>query len=330
MLHNIVVHLQSSPQRMARFLVLSHNRKPARDNKTRWNSWAKMLKVATSSPVCDAIKAYFDHYSGDEVALDQLTSDDWQTLQQIHAFLDELSQTTLALEPNSSTLENVLPAMDYILERFEAGRSEYKNNEIIAPMFNSGWAKLDKYYGLTEESPAYAAALVLNPSFKWVYVRKNWQSGWVKTAEKMVQDLWDKQYKPQGVSIPAVSTTQSTTNSFKLWKMRQQSTPNHDDEYARYCATEIVGVTDARQWWMEKTQQDNYPSLSKMALDILSIPAMSAEPERLFSSAKLTLSETRNRLGIELIQAFECLKSWNKLQDWNSGNFLAEEVLAQD
>jgi hypothetical protein len=37
---------------------------------------------------------------------------------------------------------------------------------------------------------------------------------------------------------------------------------------------------------------------------------MSAEPERLFSSAKITITDRRNRLGIESIEAIECLKSW--------------------
>jgi len=37
---------------------------------------------------------------------------------------------------------------------------------------------------------------------------------------------------------------------------------------------------------------------------------MSAEPERLFSGAKITITDCRNRLGIETIEAIECLKSW--------------------
>jgi hypothetical protein len=45
-------------------------------------------------------------------------------------------------------------------------------------------------------------------------------------------------------------------------------------------------------------------------LDILSIPAILAELERLFSGAKITIIDYRNRLGIESIQAIECLKSW--------------------
>ena len=50
--------------------------------------------------------------------------------------------------------------------------------------------------------------------------------------------------------------------------------------------------------------------MSKMALDILSIPAMSADPERLFLGAKITVTDRRNRLGIRTIQALEFLKSW--------------------
>jgi len=46
-----------------------------------------------------------------------------------------------------------------------------------------------------------------------------------------------------------------------------------------------------------------------MALDILSIPAMSAKLERLFSGAKITITDCRNRLGIKSIEVIECLKS---------------------
>ena len=51
-----------------------------------------------------------------------------------------------------------------------------------------------------------------------------------------------------------------------------------------------------------------------MALNILSIPVMSADPERLFSGTKIIVSDRRNRLGIYTIKALECLKSWLKLE----------------
>jgi hypothetical protein len=44
----------------------------------------------------------------------------------------------------------------------------------------------------------------------------------------------------------------------------------------------------------------------------LSIPAISAEPERLFSDTKITLQDGRNRFEIDIIEAIECIKSWSK------------------
>jgi hypothetical protein len=57
-----------------------------------------------------------------------------------------------------------------------------------------------------------------------------------------------------------------------------------------------------------------YPNLSKMALDILLIPSMSVDLERLFSGAKISVLDRRNRLRIYTLEALECLKSWLKIE----------------
>ncbi|KAJ0140832.1 Protein PNS1 [Fusarium oxysporum f. sp. albedinis] len=49
-----------------------------------------------------------------------------------------------------------------------------------------------------------------------------------------------------------------------------------------------------------------------MAIDILSIPAMSADPERTFSGARRTISWDRMLLGASTIEKGECLKSWSR------------------
>jgi hypothetical protein len=54
-----------------------------------------------------------------------------------------------------------------------------------------------------------------------------------------------------------------------------------------------------------------------MALNMLSILAIAADVERLFSSAGLTLTDRRNRMGVDLLEALECLKSWNKIKEFN-------------
>ena len=64
-----------------------------------------------------------------------------------------------------------------------------------------------------------------------------------------------------------------------------------------------------------------------MALDILSIPAMLADPERLFSSAKLLISDLRNKLGMDIIEAFEYLKSWYKIKGWEAESEWLEKII---
>jgi hypothetical protein len=51
---------------------------------------------------------------------------------------------------------------------------------------------------------------------------------------------------------------------------------------------------------------------------VLLIPTISAEPERLFSSAKISITDRRNRLGIKSIEAIKCLKLW-----FSKGNTMA-------
>ena len=47
-----------------------------------------------------------------------------------------------------------------------------------------------------------------------------------------------------------------------------------------------------------------------MALDIFSIPPMSAEAERVFSGTRRTISWERTQLGAFIVEVTECLKHW--------------------
>lgn len=97
-----------------------------------------------------------------------------------------------------------------------------------------------------------------------------------------------------------------------------------EDEYLHYIKQETTLDVVPLKWWLEEVQQKKYPSLSKMAVDLMTIPAMSADPERVFSGCKLLLTQQRNRLGIDLTKAFTCLRSWYKVNE-----FVVEEALDQ-
>ena len=61
---------------------------------------------------------------------------------------------------------------------------------------------------------------------------------------------------------------------------------------------------DLYEWW--RRQKGPYPTLSRFAFDMLAIPAMSAECERVFSSTKLLLTEKRSRMKEDIIE--ECFE----------------------
>jgi hypothetical protein len=309
-LHNIVVHIQRSPQRMAAFLKLSSGKRLVRDNKTRWNSWFAMIDCAIQERMRLAVDLYC-HQAGKEMQADSLSAEDWAVLTNIHHFLRFFHQATLATEGHAATLERVLSTMEFLLEQLETGKLEYSNDSYIGPCINSAWSKLDKYYGLTERSSVYIATMVLIPFQKWTWIEDNWAPDWIRTAKASVQDLWDSQYKPPYQPVIPTKPKQEKTEH-QIWIEQKRRQPPIIDEYIKYCQASITPECDSKSWWMEPAQRATYPNLAIMALDMLSIPAMSDEPERLFSGAGVTITERRNRLGVESIEALECLKSWNR------------------
>ena len=122
-----------------------------------------------------------------------------------------------------------------------------------------------------------------------------------------MKKFWEQSYKPPTNQSNALLTasqpplTNRPKNDFFEWLAESQD-DEIDDEYDIYCLEPAVqGIKEGVYWWLEPTQRKGLPHLSKMAINILLIPAMSADPERLFSGAKITITDRQNRLGIKTI-----------------------------
>src|SRR5436305_10599508 len=55
-----------------------------------------------------------------------------------------------------------------------------------------GWFVLNKYYTLTDDTPAYAAAVLLDPTKRQAYIEKNWPSVWHSDVIGKVMQLWEQ------------------------------------------------------------------------------------------------------------------------------------------
>jgi hAT family C-terminal dimerisation region len=69
-------------------------------------------------------------------------------------------------------------------------------------------------------------------------------------------------------------------------------------------------VINPIQYWYGIRQR--WPRLARMAIDLFGIPAMSSEPERLFSDTGDMVTLKRNRLHADIIGAGMCLKQWDR------------------
>ncbi|KAH7073097.1 transposase-like protein [Paraphoma chrysanthemicola] len=108
-----------------------------------------------------AFDGYIDKWVEADCVGEELSLEDWVILEKIKLILEKLSLAT-------KTLQLLFAILD---KKNEAG----KDDTMMALMYNSGWAKLDKYYCLTDESLSYVAAIVLHPSHIWHYIQENWK-----------------------------------------------------------------------------------------------------------------------------------------------------------
>ena len=71
-------------------------------------------------------------------------------------------------------------------------------------------------------------------------------------------------------------------DAYDIWEKKQAVLSSIEDEYNHFITASPVNLpkgTTALNWWLNPSNRTNYPCLYRMAVDILSIPPMSAEPE---------------------------------------------------
>jgi hAT family C-terminal dimerisation region len=214
-----------------------------------------------------------------------------------------------AIDGHHGSIWEALPAIELLLNMLETAKMTYKHHEFLSTSVNLAWSKLDDYYKLIDNTPIYAAALFLHPRHQWGYFKQRWNTkllrSYQKSTQQAIRRLYEDQYRVNSVTEPQRPSEQKR-DIFDAF-MSSKSTPIDEfDAYLNGSSTAILNDENLFKWWANS----GFTQLATMALDLLSIPAMSAETERVFSGAKLTISPNRNRFGEDIIEATECLNRW--------------------
>lgn len=134
-----------------------------------------------------------------------------------------------------------------------------------------------------------------------------------------IYELYKRQSLPPANSVPSTPITRRNRQYFTL--LRNNAVPTDENEsstleleteieteLSHYLEQSIDEEAEPLLWW--QAHLNEYPILSKMARDFLTIQATSVASEQAFSVAGNAITKTRNRLLPETARAGLCVKSW--------------------
>ena len=332
-LHDIIVRIGRSPQHRHKFndkVQQLHPENVASElvhrNETKWGGdynelvHALQHREALEESVSTAIR-YNLHGERDSLRtalkLDELHPHDWTILTGIMRFLQLCRKWQLIRQsPRSQrALFDFLPAMYELLLHMEDRQAAYNSlpsDDITYHMvtaINNAWLLLDKYYNKIDETPGYYSAIALHREMKLQWFRDEWLDllTWIAEVENAICYYWVSQFqtkvppvRPSVLSTPTpvITVTEPVPNlpNRKSKKHRRQAADSAD-QLERFQDRDPDGEcpSGVLQYWVETLDGPRQSLLALMTVELMSIPAMSDEPEQLFSSAKLLIGDQQNR-----------------------------------
>ncbi|KAI1667996.1 Dimer-Tnp-hAT dimerization containing protein [Pyrenophora tritici-repentis] len=325
---------------------------PVKPVVTRWNSYyscferAVKLQSAINAYSLHHIRRVRDEDTWAEsrgnkqpVAQSWMRSDglgaaDWAVITEYMDVLKPLKTATERLEGRGKSggfgsIAEVIPVFKYLLSYYKQRVNSYAAvdynahpeapEDHLATNLRAAWAKADDYYSKLDDSPAYYAATILHPYYKH-YLDKVWSDkpDWIATNNSSFRALW-AQYDtlPRAVRpLRVISNDMDEAIDALINPSSSDEASAAEDEYTRWKRSEPAAergteyANNPIKYWV--AVRDRYPSLSKLALDVLSIPASSCDCERMFSELGDLLEPRRRCIKPQLLAAIQCVRGWQR------------------
>jgi hypothetical protein len=302
------------------------------DNATRWNSTYYMINRALRVEYRLRQFCQDDQYRND-LQVDTLTDADWQELRAIHDALEPFHGATQRLQGQAKTgshgsIWEALPVLEALLAAMEKGLPlngrRSRQPTVLEVAHQNAWDKLKKYYELTDACPEiYGAALLFHPCHRQTYFNVYWTEKlavWKDRLLSLVKSTWQTEYCEFDAADDAddepTAKRARRERSPDIFDRHMESiyqnaaTTTDSDDFTGYTTgtrSRPQDVPNVIKWWADTERRS---PLARMALDVLSIPAMSTECERLFSSASHLVGTTRYSLHDDTMEQLELMRQW--------------------
>ena len=237
-----------------------------RANDTRWSSLWGMLTAALPR------RNIIDAYIAQEPKLREfvLSEGDWRDLSTFHQLMRPVERLSRKVQAHvrSAPIALVIPALDALLEEMKLFHSRVHPSSFMFNCIKRSLTKFEAYRTKLEKSSVYFLAVVLDPRRKLDYFCQNKTHDEVLRCQRYFFNSC-RRY------LPPSSTPKLPITSFKLQQefdryLKSLKLPDDNNEFGLL------------EYWKEREQ--DMPLLAHVACEIYSIPASSAETERMFSA----------------------------------------------
>src|SRR6266513_1975134 len=142
-----------------------------------------------------------DDNNGYDLWEDILSPEEWEGMDEVIKVLKPLLHYTKLAEQRDVGLQDWVPIVDRLISHLYEASQWFKSMADKSPIYEwlhicceKGWEKLNKYYQLADESPAYYTAMVMDASLKYEWFEQKWNEppkrNWIPRVKSMVSNHW--------------------------------------------------------------------------------------------------------------------------------------------
>lgn len=224
--------------------------------------------------------------------------------------------------------------------QLELARASTSEDDVISNMTKPIQENFDKYW--KNCCLVLAIAVVMDPRFKMKLVEFSFTKiygekavSYINTVDEGIHELFSKyaglplplallngdsgigdsgvvkQEDDAGVGGLGNGLGLTDFDVFIMESTSQQS-KSELDQYLEESLLPRIHEFDVMGWW--KLNKNKYPTLSKMARDILMIPVSSVGPESVFQMGVKEMDRYRCELSPEMVEALFCAKDWMRCE----------------
>ncbi|CAN6540769.1 unnamed protein product [Malus baccata var. baccata] len=296
------------------------------DEQTKWNTTYQMLVA------CSELKEVFTCLDTSDPDYKQTPSmEDWKQVETICTYLklifDAANILTTTTNPTAVTFFHEVWRIQTDLTKTVASEDPFTSS-----LTKTMQERIEKYW--KNCSLALATAVVMDPRFKMKLVEFSFNKIYgeeapmhIKVVDDGIHELFHEYltlplpltptYADEGNNNIKIEDSQGgailTDNGLTDFDMYIMETTSQQmkselDQYLDESLLPRVNDFDVLGWW--KLNKMKYPTLSKMARDILSIPVSTVPSDSVFDTTVKEMDQYRSSLRPETVEALICAKDW--------------------